>query len=163
MLNWIRSIFGLKTEFELTFSELKSLARQDMNGAKKTYELLNLLHQASSKKETDELVDALKKVNYASNTNGVFYFYFPIVSHILFYKPAYEKKILGILVGPNFANGCNKADEMITALQSAMDFKLQENSKYLTKEGKWWVKNVLPKMEEEIKREIKICWKEVDD
>jgi len=33
MLNWIRSIFGLKTEFELTFSNLKSLARQNVNGA----------------------------------------------------------------------------------------------------------------------------------
>ena len=105
----------------------------------------------------------MNKIQFPSNTNNNFYFYFPIVSHILYYKPEYEKDLLKYLIGPNFANGTSAVDEMIDMIKGAMLFKLKESQFYLTKESQFWVVNELPKLEKEIQREIDICWKELED
>ena len=167
MLQWIKNIFSnenaKKSDFEIAFSDLRNFGNSKVNGAKRTYELLEKLNKQSTKHETEELITELKKISYASNTNSVFYFYFPIVSHILFHKPDYEKEILGIIIGPNFANGESDVEGMINVIQGAMEFKLKENSKYLTQESQFWIKSILPKLESEVKREIEICWKELNE
>lgn len=71
--------------------------------------------------------------------------------------------ILRYLVGPNFANGSETTEDMIKVIQGAMRYKLSENKKFLTMESQNWVLNELPKLTAEIDREIKICWKELED
>jgi hypothetical protein len=44
-----------------------------------------------------------------------------------------------------------------------MKYKLGENKYFLTWEGQQWVMNELPKKEAQVKREIQICWKELND
>ncbi|WP_242499200.1 hypothetical protein [Flavobacterium sp. 140616W15] len=131
--------------------------------AKKTYELLKELTLETSNVQSDILISELNKIQYASNTNSFFYFYFPIVSHILYYKPEYEKDILKYLIEPNFANGTSKVSEMIFLIISAMNFKLNENKNYLTKESQFWITNEFPKLEKQIQREIEECRKELDE
>ncbi|MCV9929546.1 hypothetical protein OIU83_17930 [Flavobacterium sp. LS1R49] len=131
--------------------------------AKKTFELLKELNLETTNSQSDVLISEFHKIQYASNTNSYFYFYFPIVSHILYYKPKYEKAILKYLIGPNFANGTSEVDEMIPLITGAMNVKLNENKYYLTKESQFWVINELPKLEKQIQREINICWKELEE
>lgn len=131
--------------------------------AKNAFELLKKLNTETTNPESDILISEIDKIQYQSNTNSYFYFYFPIVSHVLYNKPQYEKDILKYLIGPNFANGTSEVDEMIAMIKGAMNFKLQENKLYLTKESQFWVLNELPKLEKEIQREIDVCWKELDE
>ncbi|MEO8254832.1 MAG: hypothetical protein ABI554_10655 [Flavobacterium sp.] len=131
--------------------------------AKTTFELLKKLNLETLNSESDILISEFNQIQYQSNTNSYFYFYFPIVSHILYYKPQYEKNILSYLIGPNFANGTSEIDEMISIIKGAMEFKLKENKLYLTKESQFWVLNKLPKLEKEVQREIDICWKELNE
>jgi len=148
--------------FEKAFFELKLMG--DINpSAKKTYELLRKLNAETEDVETDLLISELHQIQYGSNTNSVFYFYFPIISFILFYKPTYEKEILAYLIAPNFANGTTKTKEMIQMIQHAMKYKLTENKHYLTAESQYWISNELSSMENEIEREILKCWKELDE
>lgn len=131
--------------------------------AKITFELLKELNPETTNLQSDILIAEFNKIRYQSNTNSYFYFYFPIVSHILHYKPKYETDILHYLVGPNFANGTSEVDEMISIMKGAMHFKLNENEHYLSKESQLWIINELPKLEKEVQREIEICWKELDE
>lgn len=150
------------TRFEKTFSYLRKLGNT-IPSAKKTYELLKELTLETSNVQSDILISELNKIQYASNTNSFFYFYFPIVSHILYYKPEYEKDILKYLIEPNFANGTPKVSEMILLIISAMNFKLNENKNYLTTESQFWITNEFPKLEKQIQREIEECRKELDE
>lgn len=148
--------------FEETFSSLKRIGER-FPGAKTTFELLKELNPETTTSQSDILISEVHKIQYQSNTNSYFYFYFPVVSHILYYKPEYEKDLLKYLIGPNFANGTSAVDEMIDVIKGAMLFKLKENEFYLSKESQLWVENELPKLEKEIQREIDICWKELDE
>ena len=150
------------SEFEKSFSDLKRMG-VIVPSAKKTYELLKTLNFETSDLDSEELLTAFNEIQYGSSTNSFFYFYFPIVSHILYYKPAFEKSLLKYLVGPNFANGTTDTNEMIQMILGAMNFKIKENNHYLTKEGKDWVINELPKLERQVAREIQICLKELDE
>lgn len=167
MFNWIKNILKFessqKSDFEIAFSSLADFAKMNINGAKRTYELLKELDEFSSKDFVEELIIELKKIKYASNTNSVFYFYFPIVSHILHFKPEFEKDILGIIIGPNFANGDTELDGMIEVIQGAMKYKQKENPKYITKQGQNWVINKLPELRNEVQREIQKCWDELNN
>ncbi len=131
--------------------------------AKRTYELLRELDFDTSDSQSELLISEFNKIQYQSNTNSFFYFYFPIVTHILHYKPKYEKDILGYLIGPNFANGDTETKDLIPLIKNAMEFKLTENKNYLTKESKSWILNELPKMEKEVEREVQKCWKELNE
>lgn len=131
--------------------------------AKKTYDLIAELDFDTSDSQSELLISEFNNIQYQSNTNSFFYFYFPIVTHILHYKPKFEKNILGYLIGPNFANGETETKELIPLIQRAMEFKLSENKNYLTKESKDWILNELPKMEEEVEREVQKCWKELNE
>lgn len=131
--------------------------------AKKTYELLRKLDFSTSDSQSELLISEFNKIQYQSNTNSFFYFYFPIVTHILHYKPKYLKDILRYLIGPNFANGDTETKDLIPLIKSAMEFKLTENKNYLTKESKDWILNELPKMEKEVEREVQKCWKELEE
>ncbi len=166
MFDWIRNILTKKndfsTEFEKAFSHLNDLMYFGING-KMFYELLSQLDSSSTNEAVDELVNAMKKIKYSSNTNGYFYFYFPIVSHILYYKPELESKLLSLIIGPNFANGESEVLGMITLIQGAMEFTLKENPNYLTTQSQLWVKNTLPKLKNEIKREIEKCWEKINE
>jgi hypothetical protein len=148
--------------FEQTFSSLKRMGER-FPGAKTTFELLKELNPETTTSQSDILVSEVPKIQYQSNTNSFFYFYFPIVSHILYHKSEYEKDLLKYLIGPNFANGTSEVDEMIAIIKGAMGFKLKENEFYLTKESQLWVENELPKLEKEIQREVDLCWKELDE
>lgn len=150
------------SQFEKAFSNLKKMGNI-VPSAEKTYNLLKELELQSTDLQSDILISELNKIQYASNTNSFFYFYLPIVSHILYYKPEYEKDILKYLIGPNFANGTSEVNEMIPLIIGAMNFKLNENKYYLTKESQSWVINELPKLEKQIQREISICWKELNE
>ena len=131
--------------------------------AKRTYELLGELEFDTSDSHSELLISEFNKIQYQSNTNSFFYFYFPIVTHILYYKPKYEKDILEYLIGPNFANGDTETKDLIPLIKSAMEFKISENKNYLTKESKNWILNELPKMEKEVEREVQKCWKELNE
>ncbi len=150
------------SEFEKAFSDLKRMG-EIVPSAKRTYVLIGNLNFDSNNEASEELLTEFNKIQYGSNTNSFFYFYFPIVTHILYYKPHFEKEILKYLIGPNFANGTTETSEMIPLIIGAMNFKLKENFNYLTKESKEWIINVLPKLEEQIEREIQVCWKELDE
>lgn len=160
--NWIKTKINSNTKFEKTFSSLKKMGSTTPS-AKNTFKLLKELNSETTDSQSDILISEFNKIKYASNTNSYFYFYFPIVSHILYYKPKYEKDILKYLIGPNFANGTSEVEEMIPLIIGAMDVKLNENKYYLTKQSKFWIINELPKLEKEIQREINICWKELDE
>lgn len=149
-----------KSDFEKTFNDLIRMGIY-RNSAARTFELLKSLNFETPKTTSDNLIIELNKINYASNTNTFFYFYFPIVSHILYYKPEYEENILEYLIGPNFANGTDTTKEMIVMIQGAMRYKLSENENYLTNESQNWIINKLPNLEKEIEREIQKCWKKL--
>lgn len=150
------------SEFEKTFSDLKRMG-QTIQSAKRTYELLEKLTSETNELDSEELLTEFNKIQYVSNTNSFFYFYFPIVSHILYFKPHFEKNILKYLIGPNFANGTTETKEMIEMITDAMNFKSKENMYYLTKESTDWVIHKLPQLEMEVEREIQLCWKELNE
>jgi hypothetical protein len=152
----------MNSDFDETFSALKTMGNI-IPSAKTAFELLKKLNQETTNSESDILVSQVDKIQYHSNTNSYFYFYFPIISHILYYKPQYEKELLKYLIGPNFANGTSEINEMILVIKEAMRFKLNENELYLTVESQFWVENELSKLEKEIQREIDICQKELDE
>jgi hypothetical protein len=157
----MHNVKDIVSEFEKAFSDLKNLG-EVIPSAKKTYVLLLNLNSGTSDQELEELLVEIGRIQYASNTNDYFYFYFPIVTYILFYKPNFEKYILKYLVGPNFANGTKESNDMIALIIGSMQLKLEENSNYLTKESKYWIMNELPKLEKQIEREIQVCWKELN-
>ncbi|WP_452601866.1 hypothetical protein [Pontimicrobium sp. MEBiC06410] len=161
ILDWIKNK-EIKSEFEKAFSDLKRMG-EIKPSAKKAYELLRELDFNTSDSQSELLISEFNKIQYQSNTNSFFYFYFPIVTHILYYKPKYEKDILGYLIEPNFANGDTETKDLIPLIKNAMEFKLSENKNYLTKESKDWILNELPKMEEEVEREVQKCWKELNE
>lgn len=169
MLSFLKKLFGInssrQSDFEISFSYLKDLPGSTGEQAQKVYDLLKQLSQDSTQAESDAFISEFQKLRIASNTNTVFFFYFPIVSHILYFKSTYAEDLLHYLVGPIFANGDGdeESTEMIRKIQRSMDFKLKENPKFLTKEGQLWVQTVLPSMEKEIQREIDICKKELED
>lgn len=161
ILDWIKNK-EVKSEFEKAFSDLKKMG-EIKPSAKRTYELLRELDFDTSDLQSELLISEFNKIQYYSNTNSFFYFYFPIVTHILHYKPKYEKDILRYLIGPNFANGNTETKDLIPLIKSAMEFKLTENKNYLTKESKSWIWNELPKMEKEVEREVQKCWTELNE
>lgn len=131
--------------------------------AQNAYALLRRLKSNSPKDEVDELVKAVHGIRFGSNTNSVFYFYFPIVTHILYYQPQCEKELLGYLIGPNFANGDTETKQLIPLIGRAMNYKRSENKHYLTRESQHWITNELPNMEQEVEREVQKCWKELNE
>lgn len=149
----------MPTTFDIAFADLKNLG-DTVPGAKRTYELMKKLNFHTSDAQTQALMAAFRKIRFASNTNDFFYFYFPIVTHILYYKPAMEKEILSYLIGPNFANGTMETKALIPLIQGAMNHKLAKNKGYLTEESKQWITHELPKMEAEVEREVQVCWKD---
>ncbi|WP_299097302.1 hypothetical protein [Winogradskyella sp.] len=161
ILDWIKNKKN-KSEFEKAFSDLKKMG-EIKPSAKKTYEFLRELDFNTSDSQSELLISEFNKIQYQSNTNSFFYFYFPIVTYILYYKPKYEKDILEYLIGPNFANGDTETKDLIPLIKSAMKFKLTENKNYLTKESKSWILYELPKMEKEVEREVQKCWKELNE
>jgi hypothetical protein len=161
-LKAFNSIIKQNSEFEKAFSDLKRMGNI-VPSAKKAFELLKELNSESIDLQSDTLITEFNKIQYHSNTYSYFYFYFPIVTHILYYKPKYEKDILKYLVSPNFANGILELNEMILIIREAMKFKLGEDKYYLTEESQFWVTNVLPKLKEQIQREINICQKELEE
>ncbi|KQO29751.1 hypothetical protein ASF10_04365 [Flavobacterium sp. Leaf82] len=152
----------MNSDFDKTFSALKTMGNI-IPSAKTAFELLKKLNQETTNSESDILVSQVDKIQYQSNTNSYFYFYFPIISHILYYKPQYEKELLKYLISPNFANGTSEINEMISVIKGAMRFKLNENELYSTVQSQFWVENELSKLEKEIQREIDICQKELDE
>ncbi len=161
IFNWLNKK-STNPGFEKTFSALEKVGNI-IPSAKTTFELLKTFNSETSDLQSDTLIAEVNKIQFSSNTNTVFYFYFPIISHILYYKPEYEKDLLKYLIGPNFANGTSETDEMIAMIKEAMEFKLKENEFYLTKESQFWVENELLKLEKEIQREIDLCWKELEE
>jgi len=161
ILNWIKNK-EIKSEFEKTFSDLKRMG-EIKPSAKRAYELLAELDFDTSDSQSELLISEFNDIQYQSNTNSFFYFYFPIVTHILHYKPKYEKEILGYLIGPSFANGDTETKALIPLIKSAMEFKLSDNKNYLTQESQNWILNELPKLEEEVEREVQKCWKELNE
>jgi len=164
VLDFIKKLFGVNSSFDTTFSYLKEVPKSMDEQAAKVYGSLKRLSKNSTETEGDKLISEFQKLRVASNTNSVFFFYFPIVSHILYFKPSYGNTVLHHLIGPLFANGNGdeKPSEMIRKIQNSMDFKLKENPTFLTKEGQLWVKNILPTMKAEIQQEIDICKKELE-
>ncbi|WP_018344381.1 hypothetical protein [Cytophaga aurantiaca] len=148
-------------EFEKAFADLKQIGTR-VPSAKKTYGLLKELNANTLDAQSDLLIKELHNINYSSNTNDYFYFYFPLVSYILYYKPQYESDLLKYVIGPNFANGTTETKGMIAMITGAMNYKLSQDENYLTQESRDWVMNELPKLEEQIDREIKVCWKELE-
>ena len=148
-------------EFEKVFSDLKRMGNR-ISSAKKTHELLKELNHETSDEEVKHLITEFNEIKYESNTNDYFYFYFPLVSYILYYKPKYESDILKYLIGPNFANGTTETKDMIAIIIGAVKYKLSEDENYLTLESQDWVVNELPRLEKQIGREIQVCWKELN-
>lgn len=150
------------TNFEKTFTYLEEVGKI-LPHSKICFDLLRKLNFQTTESESDSLITALHKIQFASNTTNNFYFYFPLVSHILYYKPMSEKEVLKYLIGPNFANGTSEVEEMIDIINGAMKYRLNENQNYLSKESQDWITNELPKLKNEVQREINICWKELDE
>lgn len=126
--------------------------------ARKTSELLEQLHATSSDAETEILLTELHRIQYRSNAMSVFQFYLPLVSHLLYYKPACENEVLKYLIGPLFALGVSETDDFITVIQSEA-----KNTDHLSPESRSWVNHALPGLKEAIGREIEICEWELEE
>lgn len=163
MFSFLKKFSKRNSDFESSFFYLKNLGGSIQQQGDKVYELLRELSKNSSDDFSETLVSEFYKLRFTSNTNEVFFFYFPIVSHILYFKPACEKEILRYLVGPIFANGTEDGSGVIHVIEGSMNFKLKENPNYLTKESQQWVKHTLPTMITEVQREVDIHSKELDD
>lgn len=162
-LNKIFSCFkSNKSDFDRTFNVLLRYENSGVKGSKKVYELLKELNISTENSKTSELIFNLNKINFASNTNDWFYFYFPIVTHILYYKPNRHSDILNYLIGPNFANGIDNVDKMIAVIQGAMEYKLKEDPNFISMEGRLWIINTFPKLKHQIKIEIDKCIEELN-
>lgn len=120
--------------------------------ARKTCELLEQLHEASSDAEIEILLTELHGIQYGSNAMSVFQFYLPLVAHLLYYKPACENEVLKYLIGPLFALGVSEADDFIAIIQSEA-----KNTDQLSDEGQRWAIHALPELRDAINREIEIC------
>ena len=59
--------------------------------------------------------------------------------------------------------GDTETKDLIPLIKSAMEFKLSENKNYLTQESQNWILNELPKIEEEVEREVQKCWRELNE
>ena len=153
----------MESKFELTFQYLKQIEQSRVTHSLKTFELLKLLNKDSEKTLVDHLISELNSIQYYSNTTDYFYFYLPVIAHILYFKPEQEKEIFHYLIGPNFANGIETSKEMILSIQGAMQYKMKQNEHYLTQEGQIWVNKILPLMEKEVKREINQCIKDFEE
>lgn len=147
---------------QLTFATLKRLGETNPH-AQRTFDLLMSLDSRTPDSRVDLLVSELRSIGFHSNTNTVFEFYFPLVAHILYYKPKREKDLLSYIVGPSFANGITEAKESMAFMKRAMDYQLSLNEHFLTPEGQKWVNKQLPKMRAEFKREVQLCLKELED
>lgn len=169
MFSFLKKLFGSRSrknaDFELTFSYFTKFNGEVGQQAQVVSQLLSKLSKNSSEEFTKRLLGELGKLRIASNTNSVFFFYFPIVSHILYFKPECGGTLLHHLVGPIFANGDGDEEtpDMIRKIQNSMNFKLKENPNFLTKEGQLWVKDILPTMVDDIQNEIDVCKKELDE
>lgn len=156
-------IFRRQTTFEKTFSGLNYVAKygRDAN-AQKTYELLQTLRAESPTELTHELAAAFLNIRYSSNTDGVFRFALPIVSHILYFKPEMTPQLLKSIVGPVFANGETSVDGLIRYVQNAMEYQLQQHPNFLTPESQHWIKHTLPDLRAAIQQAIDDCWQEIN-
>lgn len=169
MLSFIKRLFGISSkknaDFDLAFSYVKNFNGELGQQAQVVVDLLSKLSKRSSEEFTKRLLSELQNLRIASNTNSVFFFYSPFVSHILYYKPTYASDLLHHLVGPIFANGNGdeQSMDMIRKIQNSMDYKLKENPNFLTKEGQYWVEHILPTLDQEIQKEIDICVKELEE
>lgn len=165
MIDWIINALWKKkpSAFERTFLYVKKHGLYTQGSTTRIYELLKDLNRTSTEADVDELIRSLNGLKYASNTGGYFHFFFPIVSHILFYKNERAGEILYHLTGPVFADGAGEAMEVIRIIQGAMDLKLKENQYYLTVEGQFWVKNSLPEIEKEVEKEMDKSRKQLND
>lgn len=144
LFNWIKNK-NPKRNFDKTYADLKSIIGI-VDGAEKTYELLQELNFNTSDSQSQLLVSEFRKIKYASNTYSFFIFYFPIVTHILYFKLKFEKEILNYIIGSNFADGITEIKKMIDYLQRSMKYQLSENKYFLTSEIEKWILNELPKM-----------------
>ena len=133
------------------------------DNGKQTYFLLKQLNHDSDRALTDALIGQVNALGFHSNTTDVYYFYFPIVSHILYYKPGCAPELLHYLVGPNFANGAASADEVMALIEGSMHRKIAENPFYLSEESKKWVTQVLPGMRAAVEREVEQCRRALED
>ena len=150
--------------FDKTFGNLRGLREGNMNDSgRQTYSLLKQLNRDSDRALTDALIGQVNALGFHSNTTDVYYFYFPIVSHILYYKPEYAPELLHYLVGPNFANGAASADEVMALIEGSMHRKIAENPFYLSEESKKWVTQVLPGMRAAVEREVEQCRRALED
>lgn len=165
MFNWIKQMSKKKkpesSSFESTFAKLKDLADRDTQGAKRSYALLQSLDKTTDAKE---LIEEIRKIRFASNVNSVFYFYMPIIAHILYYQPAYAQDILRYLVGPIFAGGDGETttEELIQTIQESVEYKSAQKPDFITKEGQLWATNELPNLSLEIEKELEICRAELE-
>ncbi len=75
----------------MRFLDLKQMG-DGVPCAKKTYNLLNFLNLNSVNSEIEEFITELSNIQFGLSTNSFFYSCFPIVSHILYYKPQFEKR-----------------------------------------------------------------------
>lgn len=139
------------------FSGLYDLSKNGQPNCKLIYNWIINLDHNTSETISNQMIEEINQISYASNTNGYFYFFFPIVSHVVYYIPSAEEALLHLLIGPNYADGEDKVQGMTSVIQGAMNFKLESNSNYLSKEGQNWVTNFLPELKNEIKREIEKC------
>ncbi|MBK8557466.1 MAG: hypothetical protein IPL65_17695 [Lewinellaceae bacterium] len=130
---------------------------------KRIYQLLEELRASSSREFTDELIRLIRGIRYASNTNEVFQFYFPIVCHILYFKPEHEKDLIGYIIGPSFANGTTSAAEMMDLIPDAMRYIQKSDPNFMTQEGQHWVENTWPTLKNAVEQEIMALWKDLED
>ena len=161
--HFFSKIFRRQTAFEKTFSGLSYVAKYGRDAsALKTYELLKTLHAGSPTELTHELTAAFLNIRYSSNTDGVFRFNLPIVSHILYFKPEMTSQLLKSIVGPVFANGETSVDGLIRYVQNAMEYQLQQHPNFLTPESQHWIKHTLPDLRASIQQAVDDCRKEVN-
>lgn len=154
---WFKTKDG-RSDFAKTFPKYPFYTADE----KAFYLMLENLDQSTSLVDTQLLIDTLNSIPYSSNVSTYYEHFFPIVSHILYFKPEEEEKLLVHLVSPIFSMGHNKPSEIMKEIIGSKDFQLQKNLHFLTKEGMAWVENTLPNLLTSIQREVEKCWKELE-
>ena len=150
-------------EIEKTFGYLNKGNPYFKGNDKIVFEELCKLNANSGKESIWILIRKVKELQYHSNCNSVFEFYFPILSHIFYFDPESVDELLYLLVGLIFAFGMDDEFEIVQQIRKNMVSHLKANPFYLTKNGKDWVGNILPIQEDKIKIEIKRCIKELNE
>jgi len=113
--------------------------------------------------ESENIIREIGKINYASNVNSVMWFYFPIVSHVLYFMPNLADRLLHYIIEPIFANGDRNPSSVVAMLKSTLQHKESTIGNYMSIFGRSYVFGLCELDFDVIEQALNYCWLQLDD